>query len=376
MSSIDLQWVVNSPSPYNAQLFSFLDKTEWLSLQVHYKRLSLGTHPWKADLTEGYHARSMKGRLGIDGHLLKLAVSRANVGQKRCFIVGSWTGFTCWLLFFATLLRGHELVIWTDTPNLPRKRSVPKRMLRGWALKWLFSRARFLLGTGTPALKALQELGAPQGKLVNFPYWIDLSGYGARLDQRKESPSDEQPMVFISTGLIQNKRKGHDVVIRALAELRKKDLSNYEYWIAGTGPDEKALKLLADELGVSDSVRLLGWMEPDDLKRKLANAHVYIHPSPIIEPYGVAVIEAMASGLPVLASDLTFAAMDRVQEGKSGMIHTSGDYQQLVSHMETLIGDPERCRQMGVQAQKVSQMWPLERSERILRPLLECGERQ
>jgi len=374
MYPIDLQWVVNSPSPYNAQLFAFLDKSDWLKLQVHYKKLSLETHPWKSDLTEGYSARSMDNMLGVDWRLFRLALTRASLGQTRWFIVGSWTGITCWMLFFATLLRGHGIVIWTDTPNLNCRRNSLKNVARKFALNWLFRRAHFLMGTGTPALEALRVMGAPPLKLVNFPYWIDLSGYEAKTDQRMDSTSVEEPVVFISPGLIQNKRKGHDVVIRALGELRKKGLMGYEYWIAGTGPDEGALKSLANELGVGDSVRFLGWVEPDDLQLRLASAHVYIHPSPINEPYGVAVIEAMASGLPVLASDLTFSALDRIEVGKSGMVHAAGSYRQLASQMETLIVNPERCLKMGAEAQAVSRMWPLERSEKILQPLLQSIE--
>ena len=373
MSSIDLQWVVNSPSPYNAQLFSFLDKAEWLDLQVHYKQLSLGSHPWKSDLTRGYTARSMKNTLGVDWHLVKLALMQTSTGKQRWFVVGSWTGLTCWLVFFATLVSRHGLIIWTDTPNLTRNRSGTNNALRKWALNWLFCRARYVMGTGSPALRALKTMGVPRNKLVNYPYWIDLASYGTNIDRRKDPSGADQPVVFISTGLIQNKRKGHDVVIRALGELKRKGVNGHEFWIAGTGPDENTLKSLAENLGVSDSVRFLGWVEPHDLQHKLANAHVYIHPSPINEPYGVAVIEAMASGLPVLGSDLTFAALDRVEEDKSGMIHVAGDYRQLASQMEVLVLNPERCLKMGAEAQAVSRSWPLARAEKILRQLMEGG---
>ena len=130
------------------------------------------------------------------------------------------------------------------------------------------------MGTGQPAVDLLKDMGARPELVVNFPYWINVT---AQLVS-PGSDASARSLIFMSTGLIQNHRKGHNIVIRALAELCDSAQSPFEYWIAGTGPDEEALRTLASELGILDQVRFLGWVEPDSLPGCLQQADVFIHP--------------------------------------------------------------------------------------------------
>jgi len=365
MKSVELHWVVDSPSPYNAQLFEHIaQNTDWKQL-VHYKNMSLGTHPWKSELTKNHPVRAMKPRFGIDWQLVRTAVSGSNTQTTKWFVVSSWNDVNYWLVFLVLILRGGNLVVWTDTPNQTRKRSCLKKSLRATALKWLFRRCTYVMGTGQLAVDLLKDMGARPELVVNFPYWINVT---AQLVS-PGSDASARSLIFMSTGLIQNHRKGHNIVIRALAELCDSAQSPFEYWLAGTGPDEEVLRALASELGVLDQVRFLGWVEPDSLPGFLQQADVFIHPSPILEPYGVAVIEAMAAQLPVLASDLTCAGLDRIIVGENGFIHTAGDHQALARHMEVFLAEPGRAAVMGRAALATAQQWPMSRATGILQEM-------
>ncbi len=111
--------------------------------------------------------------------------------------------------------------------------------------------------------------------------------------KRKELGLEEDDTVFLSVGEL-SKRKNHQVMIRALGQLNR---PNLHYLIAGQGQEEQRLLHLARNLGVN--LHLLGYRE--DVKDLYALADVFCLPSKR-EGLGIAGIEAMAMGLPLLTS--------------------------------------------------------------------------
>lgn len=368
-----LHWICDSPSPYNAELFRALAAAPGLDLQVHYRKTGLKTHPWHSALTDGYRWRVLRPRLGVDWTLVGLALSPYRQGEQRQFVLAGWNHATAWLVLLFLGLRRAGFMVWTDTPDSGRARTGWRQAARAAFLKWVFARARFVLGTGAPALDQLRRMGAPEAALVNFPCWIDLDRYEKVTARSAAGGTGKQPLVFLSVGLVENARKGHDVALRALALAAGRTDMAFEYRIAGTGPDAETLQALAGELGLADRVRILGWLEPSEVVEQLAAADVLIHPSPVHEPYGVAVLEAMASGLPVLASDRTCAALDRIVNDRNGMIHLAGDHVALAGQIARLAEDPNRMRQLGDEAAATARQWPLGRGVDLVRSLVAAG---
>ncbi|MCM1106456.1 MAG: glycosyltransferase, partial [Blautia sp.] len=111
-----------------------------------------------------------------------------------------------------------------------------------------------------------------------------------------------------------NANKNHEIVIRALAGLAKK--FKLFYTVAGQGNRRDELEKLVDRLGIGKNVKLLGFRE--DVPELYKAADVYIHPS-FREGLPVALMEAMASGLPCIASRIR-GNMDLIDEGKGGYL--------------------------------------------------------
>lgn len=124
---------------------------------------------------------------------------------------------------------------------------------------------------------------------------------------RKELGIPLNAKVILSVGEV-NKNKNHKVVIEALAKLRDK---NTYYVICGRGPLMEAHKELAQSLGVGDRVILTGYRT--DVADFYKMADVFLFPS-FREGLPVAVMEAMASGLPVVATRIR-GSSDLVQQG-------------------------------------------------------------
>lgn len=128
---------------------------------------------------------------------------------------------------------------------------------------------------------------------------IDLSRFENvevdRAAKRREIGVPEDAFLLLSVGEL-NENKNHQVIVRALAQLNDK---NIHYAIAGVGEKREYLMELAEELGVSTQLHLLGYRK--DIPELNRTADVFCFPS-LREGLAVSVIEAMKCGLPVVCS--------------------------------------------------------------------------
>ncbi len=118
-----------------------------------------------------------------------------------------------------------------------------------------------------------------------------------RAEKRRELGVPEDAFLLLSVGEL-NENKNHKTVIRALALLGDK---NIHYAIAGKGELHDEIINLANELGIADRVHLLGFRK--DVAELYKAADCFVHPS-FREGLPVSIMEAMASGLPIVASEI------------------------------------------------------------------------
>lgn len=145
--------------------------------------------------------------------------------------------------------------------------------------------------------------------------------------------------VLLSVGELIS-RKNHRVIIEALATI--KDL-NWHYIICGRGPCVDELRKRADELGISDKVHLPGFRA--DIAEICSITDIYLFPS-VQEGLPAALMEAMASGLPVIVSDIR-GNTDLVQNGRNGYLVPVHDSQNYAKRIAELLDDAKLRREMG-----------------------------
>jgi len=120
-------------------------------------------------------------------------------------------------------------------------------------------------------------------------------------------------------------QKAFEVLVRAAAKLVEEGFDDFLVRIAGEGPDRDRLEHLILEVGVEDNVKLLGIR--DDVGALLKSSDIFIMPSRY-EGLSIAMIEAMAFGLPVIASDVP--GLSRyIDQGKNGFLFQVGDHKAL-----------------------------------------------
>src|SRR5205823_1157153 len=120
-------------------------------------------------------------------------------------------------------------------------------------------------------------------------------------------------------------------------------------WVLGDGPERPELEALAGEVAPRQ-VFWHGFINQSQMPSLLAAADAFVLPSED-EPWGLAVNEAMACGLPAVCSDRVGCVPDLVRDGVTGFCYPVGDVMALADRLSTLLGDRTACRRMGQAAQ-------------------------
>lgn len=159
-------------------------------------------------------------------------------------------------------------------------------------------------------------------------------------EKRRELGLEDGDRMLLSVGEL-SRRKNHETVIRALAKAGDPTL---HYYICGAGPLKDSLDLLAKELGIAGQVHLLGTRR--DIPELDRAADLFLFPS-YQEGLPVALMEAMASGLPVICSGIR-GNRDLIAPEEGGILCPPADVEQWAGAIRRLLGSPELRRHMGI----------------------------
>jgi glycosyltransferase involved in cell wall biosynthesis len=142
-------------------------------------------------------------------------------------------------------------------------------------------------------------------------------------------------------------QKGLDILLDALEQLKDQ---SWQLTLVGDGPQRVLLEELAQEKGIANRIIFTGWLDRKDLYRYYCESNMFVFPSRH-EGMPNSVLEAMASGLPVIASKIA-GNEELILPGISGMLVPPGDHNQLASALRNLIADSTLRLQMGAEARK------------------------
>ena len=180
------------------------------------------------------------------------------------------------------------------------------------------------------------------GDAVVIPNGVDISTF-MNAKPMFGWPGINQSIVFLGRG--DEPRKGLSVLVEAYPEIRRQH-PNVRLLIAGPGEPADTLKKLSREDRAS--VTVLGMVAPQDKASVLASGTIYVAPNTGGESFGIVLLEAMASGTPVVASDLE--AFKRVLDnGKAGITFENENSDDLARVVSDLLSDPTRCAELSAQ---------------------------
>jgi glycosyltransferase involved in cell wall biosynthesis len=182
--------------------------------------------------------------------------------------------------------------------------------------------------------------GLPADKLVTVHYGLDT----VPTVPSERAPADlgvpeDAPLVLAIGRLIE--QKDHPTLLAAFARAHAQH-PDARLAILGWGPLEQRTKERVRELGLDGAVLVPGRVEPRDW---LLRADVFAHSSRW-EGFGIVLLEAMLSRLPVVSTNVS-AIPEIVVDGDTGLLSNAGDVDALAAHLTTVLGDPALRERLG-----------------------------
>ncbi|PIS34965.1 MAG: hypothetical protein COT36_04825 [Parcubacteria group bacterium CG08_land_8_20_14_0_20_38_56] len=202
----------------------------------------------------------------------------------------------------------------------------------------------FVIGISRDVLKEAKNFGAK--KTIWIPIPINLSPF-----KKEWSRNNSNNPVILSVGQIK-KRKGFGETIEALRLLKREEGLTSKLLIIGgvTNPRDEIHFRKFQEMAGGLNVEFRGEIKHDELAKIYNQADIFVHAS-YVETLGMVIMEAMASGLPVIATK-TSGAKDLVKDGKTGFLVSVGDPVSIKEKILVLLKNPELRKSMGERAKK------------------------
>jgi ABC-type polysaccharide/polyol phosphate export permease/glycosyltransferase involved in cell wall biosynthesis len=243
------------------------------------------------------------------------------------------------LVFALGLGRGRPLVVhWhADIVSHARLRWLVEPLMRR-----TLRRAEAIIVSDAILLKSSPLLQEFSEKCHVVPFGVDVAKYDlpARRIDSGDAGHDRGRLVLACGRLVPY--KGFDVLVRAAVD------RSFDVWIIGEGPERTRLEQMILSLGLAGRVRLLGCVADSELSEFMCTADVFVMPSVTnAETFGLAQLEAMAAGRPIINTSLDTAVPHVARHGIEAITVPPGDHVRLAEAIETLIRDPERRRRMG-----------------------------
>lgn len=165
----------------------------------------------------------------------------------------------------------------------------------------------------------------------------------------------EQPLIGHVGGMIPSRDQAS--LLRAFHGLRRRHPDAVLVLIGDGHPTRGKLEALTAELGMTEAVRFIGYT--DRVGDYLDAMDVYVNPT-LDEGFGIAVVEAMLAGVPVVLADCG-AHPELVSDGESGLLYPGGDVEALRQCLEDLLADPMRRRALADRARERARLFAPQR---------------
>lgn len=233
-----------------------------------------------------------------------------------------------------------------DTPHVAHTiHGVPFAEDRNDALNWFVEKCEKAVAPRTDRIISIADVITAEylergiGRADQYrtiPYGIDLTAF-EDVSPATDLPGDGTRVLMVSR-LAEG--KGFHVLFDAVERIDREDFS---VLIAGDGPLRSELEDRIAERGMADRVHLLGYR--NDIPRVMEASELLVLPS-FREGTPLVIIEAMASGLPVVATDVA-GIPEQVADGESGYLVPPGDPDSLAEQIERLLHDPKTREAFG-----------------------------
>jgi len=349
--------IEGAPAPYRVDFWNVLgqhvDLTVWCQSEHERGRT------WQIEGLGGrFRFEVLPGwRIGEDKYLNPAIVHKlATASFDACIM--SLNSSPTEMLAMGWLRQQQKPFIWKSDGGFPRHGEWGHvSALKEYVKRWIFPKASAYLSSGPACTHYLTYYGADPEAIVEYPFAQDmppahLTPVPEEERWRRREEEGLAGCVFFNAGQFVA-RKGLDVLLDAYAKIAAPETASL--LLIGAGEQEAALREQAEGL---PNVVFKPFLQRDALAQYYSLSDVFVFPTRY-DIYGLVVPEAMARGLPVIATRWAGSAHALMREGETGFVIDRDDVDTLADRMRQLL-DPARRATMGAAGRAAVQGHTLE----------------
>lgn len=338
-------------APYRIPVFNALAARDEVDLHVVFLSETDASlrqwHIYREEIRFSYEVlKSFRRRIAGFNVLLTRGVSAAlERANPEVIIVGGYSYVAMWEA--KRWARAHRipLLLWSESNSQDARNN---RWPVEFAKRKFIEACQAYVVPGKSAAEYLAGFGVEQQKIYVAPNAVDVKRFARGAEAARRDPKCRErlglpPQYFLYVGRFV-KSKGIYDLLNAYAKLPEKIRSTAGLVLVGHGEERNELMHRGRELGAG-RVMFPGFVQRDDLPAYYANAMTLVFPSHS-DPWGLVVNEAMACGIPVIATDAPGCTADLVCDGVNGYVVGTGDADELSQAMLRL-GNRELHERMG-----------------------------
>jgi len=196
-------------------------------------------------------------------------------------------------------------------------------------------------------LRDLSLKAIPKVDIKVIPNGVDCQYFTPA--ERCREPDGPTRLLFVGRVV---RQKGLSYLLHALAHLKSQGVVHWRLRIVGDGPMRAPLEAQAAECGIADWVTFTGWLPFETIPDEMRGADLFVLPS-IVEGMPLVLLQAMACGLPVLATEVP-GSVDLVEPGGNGLLAPAKNPPALAEALAALLSDGMLCEAMGKRSREIA----------------------
>jgi len=369
-------------APYRIPVFNAIAKQSDVDLHVIFLSetdLSLRQwHVYKNEIRFSYEVLpAWRRRLGRYNMLLNSGVGAAlRAARPDAVLCGGYNYFAAWQAAFWCRRHSVPLLLWSESTGQDVRHGfgpVEFAKIRFCGL------CRAFVAAGTTSRDYLRVLGAEEGSIFVAPDAVDNDLYSSSAEKARQCADEVRARhglpdryFLCVTRLV--KEKGVFDLLAAYSKLDESTRSQIGLVFAGDGSARAELVQQAASI-VPGTIKFCGWVHREQVPEIYALAEALVFPTHS-DPWGLVVNEAMACGLPVIASSVAGCVPDLVEDSWNGFVVGPRDVDGLARAMRKLLMDSSLAREMRVHSlERIQEFSPQACAEGIVRAAMFACER-
>lgn len=353
-------FIANAPSPNTTDLYRALNAAVECEVSVVY---TMGRHnqKWTSPVAVvGYESVFLPTGLALYRRA-KTLIGLIRARDVRLLVVQGYTPLTHLLgMLVLSGFRHRPWVYWGERMRVWPDETLLRKLAKHLVIR-LIRRADRVLAIGIAGAESYAKLGIDRAALSSIPYARNLAPFLAV----QESGSRSGLAIVCTARLISS--KGVDRLLDAFAQLAA-SRPNLVLHLVGDGPERATLEA-AVPAALRQQVVFHGYLGAEGQARVYAGAHVFALVSQH-DGWGMVVLEAMAAGLPVVATDTVVSAAELLEGGQAGTLVRPGDADALVHALRRLLDNFALRTSQGAAARRIARRYDSQNTARALGEIL------